>query len=107
MKRVDLSWGVGPSHWEEYNDIHLNTWPELIEAIHDVGIHNYDIFAFGTGISAYMDVGCEDAYAALGELAKTDIKKKWDNKVAAWIMPEAEDGIALQFMELESIFYRD
>jgi hypothetical protein len=44
-------------------------------------------------------------YAALNNLAQTDIKKKWDQKVTAWVLPEAEEGSGVQFMELERIFY--
>ena len=41
MKKVGMTWQVDPKYWEEYKDIHLNPWPELIEAIQAVGIHNF------------------------------------------------------------------
>lgn len=51
---------VDPNHWEEYKVIHLDPWPELIEAIQRVGIHNYNNFAFGTRVFAYMEIVGED-----------------------------------------------
>lgn len=105
MKRVGMTWQVKPEHWAEYKDIHLNPWPELLEAIQAVGIHNYSIFALGTRVFAYMEVDGDDPYEALDRLAQTDIKKKWDAEVTTWVMPEAVEGSGIQFMEIESIFY--
>lgn len=105
MKRVGMTWRVDPAHWEEYKAIHLNPWPELMEAIQEVGIHNYNIFAFGTRVFAYMEIEGDDPYAALNVLEQTDIKKKWDEEVTVWVMPQAAEGSDIQFMELEPIFY--
>ena len=105
MKRVGMTWRVRPENWDEYKAIHLNPWPELVAAIQEYGIHNYSIYAFGHRVFAYMEVDGDDAYAALGALAQTDIKKRWDAEVMAWVAPEAEDGAGIQFMELERIFY--
>jgi L-rhamnose mutarotase len=105
VKRVGMTWQVDPAHWEEYKDIHLNPWPELLKAIQAVGIHNYSIFAFGTRVFAYMEIDGHDPYAALNVLAQTDIKKKWDAEVTTWVLPEADEGSGIQFMELQPIFY--
>lgn len=105
MKRVGMTWRVRPEHWEEYKAIHLNPWPELIAAIQEHGIHNYSIYALGHRVFAYMEVEGDDVYEALGALAQTDIKKRWDAEVTAWVTPEAEEGSGIQFMELERIFY--
>ena len=105
MKRVGMTWQVDPANWEAYKAIHLNPWPELIQAIQDVGIHNYSIFAFGTRVFAYMEIDGDDPYEALNRLAHTDIKQKWDKEVTVWVLPEAQAGTGIQFMELPSIFY--
>ena len=105
MKRVGMTWRVDPEHWEAYKQLHLNPWPELIQAIQDVGIHNYSIYAFGHRVFAYMEIDGEDPLNAFDILAKTKIKKKWDEEVTIWVLPEAEDGGGAQFLELEQIFY--
>lgn len=106
MQRVGMTWRVAPEHWEEYKEIHLNPWPKLIEAIQEVGIRNYNIFAFGTRVFAYMEYdGDEDVQTAMDRLQETDIKKKWDEEVTIWVLPEAEEGAGIQFLELERIFY--
>ncbi len=105
MKRVGMTWQVDPARWEEYKAIHLNPWPELIEAIQAVGIHNYSIFAFGTRVFACMEVDGDDAYAALATLAATEVKQRWDAAVTVMVLPEAAEGSGVQFLELEPIFY--
>lgn len=105
MKRVGMTWQVDPAHWDEYKQIHLNPWSDLIREIQAVGIHNYSIFAFGTRVFAYMEIDGDDPYSALSKLATTDVKKKWDQEVTVWVLPEAQEGTGVQFMELEPIFY--
>jgi L-rhamnose mutarotase len=104
MQRVGMTWRVNPEHWEAYKAIHLNPWPELLEAIQDAGIQNYSVFAFGTRVFAYMEVD-GDVATALDILTQTDVKQRWDREVTVWVLPEAEDGTGIQFMELEQIFY--
>ena len=105
MKRVGMTWQVNPADWEAYRAIHLDPWPELLTAIQEAGIHNYSIYAFGTRVFAYMEIDGDDPYEALGRLAQTEIKKKWDAEVTVCVAPQAQEGTGLQFMELERIFY--
>ena len=105
MQRIGMTWRVDPEHWEEYRQIHLNPWPELITAIQEIGIHNYNIFAFGTRLFSYMEFDGDDLDAAMAKLTRTDVKKRWDAEVTVWVEPAAEDGSGVQFMELERVFY--
>jgi L-rhamnose mutarotase len=105
MQRIGMTWRVDPEHWEEYRQIHLNPWPELITAIQEIGIHNYNIFAFGTRLFSYMEFDGDDLDAAMARLTRTDVKKRWDAEVTVWVEPEAEVGSGVQFMELERVFY--
>ena len=105
MKRVGMTWQVDPQYWEPYKEIHLNPWPELIEAIQAAGIHNYSIFAFGTRVFAYMEIDGDDPQAALDALTATGMKAKWDKEVTVWVLPHAAGEGSVQFLELEPIFY--
>ena len=37
MRRIGMTWQVDPRKWEPYKEIHLNPWPELIEALQASG----------------------------------------------------------------------
>lgn len=104
MKRVGMTWRVHPERLEPYTDIHLNPWPELLEAIQEVGIHNYSIFALGNRMFAYMEVD-GDISEALGKLGETDVYKRWAVEVNPWVMPAAVESGDIQFREIEQIFY--
>jgi L-rhamnose mutarotase len=102
MKRIGMTWQVDPEKWEPYREIHLNPWPELIDALQAAGIHNYNIFSFGTRIFAYLEVEDDDS---LSNVQKAAVMDKWNKKVLPWVLPEAEEGSGIQFMELEQIFF--
>ena len=102
MKRIGMTWQVDPKIWDEYREIHLNPWPELIEALQAAGIHNYSIFAFGTRVFAYLEVDDDESLARVQETAVMD---RWNEKVLPWVLPEAVEGNGIQFMELEQIFF--
>jgi L-rhamnose mutarotase len=105
MKKVGMTWRVDPAHWDEYKEIHLNPWPELLQVFAEHGVHNFNCFAFGTRIFAYLEIEGDDVYEVLGKVAQTPVKKKWDEEVTVQVLPEAEDGGGIQFLELERIFY--
>ncbi len=102
MTRLGLTWQVDPEKWDEYKDIHLNPWPELIETLQSAGIHNYNIFALGTRVFAYLELDDDEAMANIQE---TEVMHRWNEKVLPWVLPEAVEGSGVQFMELERIFY--
>lgn len=104
MKRVGMTWQVDPEQLAPYTEIHLNPWPDLIDAIQAVGIHNYSIFALGNRMFAYLEVD-GDVGEALGKLGETEVYKRWAVAVNPWVMPEAVEGGGIQFMEIPSIFY--
>ena len=105
MKKVGMTWRVDPDKWDGYKAIHLNPWPELLQTFSEYGVHNFNCFAFGTQVFAYLEIEGDDVYEALGKVAQTEVKKKWDAEVTVDVLPEAENGSGVQFMELERIFY--
>lgn len=100
-----MTWRVDPGNWEQYKRVHLEPWPELIEEIQKVGIRNYSVFAFGTRAFAYFEVESGTAQEALEKLSSTVVKKSWDDEVTRFVLPEADDGAGVQFLQLERIFY--
>jgi L-rhamnose mutarotase len=107
-----MTWRVDVSHWQEYRDIHLNPWPELLSLIQEHGIHNYSIFAFpqdqtdgSRRVFAYMEVDGDSPAEALDALAQTELKQKWDAEVTVWVLPQAIEGSSVQFLEMEQFFF--
>ena len=105
MKQVGMTWRARPECWEQYRDIHLNVWPELLQTFAEHGVHNFNCYAFGTQIFAYLEIEGDDVYEVLGRVAETETKKRWDALVMPWLEPEAVDGCGKTFLEIEHIFH--
>ena len=56
-------------------------------------------------VFAYLEIEGDDVLQVLGEVAKTEIKKKWDAEVTVQVLPTAADDCDQQFLEIERIFY--
>ncbi|MCL2111216.1 MAG: L-rhamnose mutarotase [Clostridiales bacterium] len=85
MKKYLIVAEVKPEHLEEYIDIHINVWPEMLEAVHDAGYTNEAIWIFKNYSIIYLecpdDKDHDDLNAAL---RATDVCKKWDLTVGPW-----------------------
>ena len=101
MKKIGMTWKVKPEHMDEYVDIHLNPWSDLIEGLQSVGVHNYNIFRFGDQMFAYLEVESDDS---LAEFQKLPVADRWNAKVLPWVAAEAKEG-GDQFMMLDRVFY--
>lgn len=97
-----MTWQDDPQQWGPYKEIHLNAWPELIEAMQAAGIHIYNIFAIGIRVFAYLEVGDDNS---LANALKSAVLDKWNEKVLPWVLPEAKEGSSIQFKELERTFF--
>jgi L-rhamnose mutarotase len=105
MKRVGMTWRVDRQFWEGYREIHMHPWPELLQAFAEHGVHNFNCYALGTRVFAYLEIEGDDVLQVLGEVAQTEIKKKWDAEVTVQVLPTAADDCDQQFLEIERIFY--
>jgi len=50
MKRVGFLLKVKPEKVEEYKKRHKAVWPEMLDALHRIGWHNYSLFMRDDGL---------------------------------------------------------
>ncbi len=63
MRRFGQVIGIDASRIQEYTDHHTNIWPEIADALHVAGIHNYSIYHHGDVLFAYFEYhGPDDEY---------------------------------------------
>jgi len=72
---------------EEYIKTHDPVWPEMVQALRDVGIRNYSLFYREDGLLVGYLEG-EDIKASLAKLGKTDVNRRWQELMA----PYFEEG---------------
>ena len=50
MKRVGFQFKVRQDRLKEYKEHHQHVWPEMLEALHASGWHNYSLFMRPDGL---------------------------------------------------------
>ncbi len=61
---------------EEYIKSHENVWPELIEAMKNVGVEKESCFVFENYIFVYVEA--QDIDGTMRKLTQDPINQKWD-----------------------------
>ena len=85
MKKYLVVIEVKPEHAEEYVDIHIHPWREMLEAIREAGYTREAIFFYKNQSIIYLE--CPDGTTheeCDARLRATDVCKKWDVKLCPW-----------------------
>ena len=97
-------WKIKQEHIEEYVNMHLNPWPEVVEEHSKAGITNFSIFQ--NGCEFFYCFECDDVQAAFDYMAKSEICEKWDNITAKMVDGGYEVGNELDSIKpMREIFY--
>jgi L-rhamnose mutarotase len=77
MRRFGQVIGVRPDRIEDYEAIHREVWPEVLELIHQSNIRNYTIFRNGTQLFAYFEYVGDDFMGDMKAMSEHPVNKKW------------------------------
>ena len=99
MKRVCFLIKIKKDRVNEYLNAH-KVWPEMQEAISDVGIKNYSMFIRKDGMAVgYFEA--ENPEESLRKLGQTDVNRRWQRYVSEYFEGVSGD------LEEESIDWLD
>ena len=83
MKRICFCLQVKRGRLEEYKARHAQVWPEMLEALHQSGWHNYSLFLRDDGLLiGYVET--PDFERALRLMAATDVNRRWQAEMAGF-----------------------
>ena len=94
MQRYAMVVGVKPEAIEEYERIHVEVWPEVLDNIRRHNITNYSIFRLGTTLFGYYEYVGDDWEADMADM-KLDLKNQewWAiTDSMQFAAPESKDG---------------
>jgi L-rhamnose mutarotase len=74
--KVAWTWTIKEDRLDEYVEMHLNPWPEVLEEHSKAGIRNYSIFQ--NGRQFFYCFECDDVDAAFDYLAQSEACQRWD-----------------------------
>ena len=72
-QRID----VHPDRIDEYERLHADTWPSVIEQIHRSNIRNYSIFRDGSNLFGYFEYVGDDFEADMAAMAADPETQRW------------------------------
>ena len=75
-KKYAWTWNVKEESLNEYVKMHLNPWPEIMEAHSKAGIRNYSIFQ--NDRQFFYCFECDDVAKALDYLDKDEDCQRWN-----------------------------
>jgi len=107
MKRIGFLLKVRPEKMEEYKTRHHAVWPEMLEALHRTGWHNYSLFMRDDGMLFGYFEATESLQASQAGMSKEEINAKWQDSMAPFFENlggmHADEGM----LELEEVFHTD
>lgn len=70
------TWIIKEEYLDEYVEMHLNAWPEVLEEHSKAGIKNYSIFQQGNQFFYCFE--CNDVDGAFAYMDKSETCNKWN-----------------------------
>jgi L-rhamnose mutarotase len=81
MRRVCFTLQVDPARLAQYRERHAAVWPEMLEALHAAGWHDYSLFLRDDGLLVgYLMT--DDLEAAQAAMEATDVNRRWQAEMA-------------------------
>ena len=104
MERVCFLLQVRPERLDEYKQRHQSVWPEMLQALHETGWHNYSLFLRDDGLLVgYFET--PDYAAALAGMAAREVNARWQQDMAPFFQDLGGRRPDEGFLRLEEVFH--
>jgi len=104
MQRVCFLLQVKPERLEEYKRRHQHVWPEMLQALHDTGWHNYSLFLRPDGLLVgYVET--PDFQKALDGMAALDVNARWQAEMKDFFVDAGGKNADENMRPLEHVFF--
>ena len=104
MQRVAFILKVKADKLEEYKRRHAAVWPEMLQALHETGWHNYSLFMRDDGLLfGYLET--DDFERALAEMATREVNLRWQRDMAPFFEIEPGRRPDESMLRLEEVFH--
>lgn len=104
MHRVCFQLQVRPDRLEEYRRRHAAVWPDMLQALHETGWHNYSLFLREDGLLiGYFET--PDLDAARNGMAATEVNARWQAEMAGFFIELGDSTPDAGFLVLDEVFH--
>lgn len=102
VRRFIMYSDLKPEKVQEYMELHVKPWPELLELITKCNIHNYSISIRGTQLYTYYEYTGKDYEADMALMDNSAIMQAWWKYSKPCFL---NHEMAEYYEELKEIFY--
>jgi L-rhamnose mutarotase len=107
MRRVASVIGLQPGAWTEYEALHADVWPAVLEQIARSGIHNYSIHRWGDVLFSYFEYVGDDYEADMAAMAADAATQRWWSVCNPLQSPVSNRTDGEWWHELREVFHTD
>lgn len=93
---------VRPGYEDEYKKRHDEIWPEMLEALGQAGIRNYNIFRHGLTLFGYFET--DDLEATRAFLRDSDVDRRWSEWMAPIMKVEIDPATQAPYLLPKQFF---
>lgn len=97
------TWKIKEEDLEEYVELHLNPWSEMMEEHSKAGIKNYSIFQNGNQFFYCFE--CDDVEAAFEYIAQSEVCNKWNTITSQMVEGSFDFNEAEPIKPMREVFY--
>lgn len=96
-----------PDKIEEYENLHANPWPEVLQTIHRCNLRNYSIFRHGDLVFAYFEYIGQDYDADMEKMEQCPHTQRWWTFTKPCFISYGMDPGSEFYADMKQIFYFD
>lgn len=97
------TWEIKEEYLEEYINMHLNPWSEILEEHSKAGIKNYSIFQNGNQFFYCFE--CDDVEKAFDYIAQSDACNRWNAITSKMVKGSFDFNEHDPINPLQEVFY--
>ncbi len=101
--KIAWTWTVKEECLDEYVEMHLNAWPEILEEHTKAGYKNYSIFQNGNQF--FYCYECDDVAAANAYIAQSEACNRWNAITSKMVVGSFDFNDEEPVKPMREIFY--
>ena len=107
MRRFGQRIRVRPDRIDEYQRLHAEAWPGVLEQIRRSNIRNYSIYRHGEVLFAYFEYVGDDFEADMAAMAADETTQRWWAQTDAMQEPLPDRAPGSWWLTMDEVFHTD
>ncbi len=107
MMRFASVIGLPPEGAAEYERLHADVWPEVLDRLKKSNVSNYSIYRHGDLLFSYMEYSGTEFEADMAAMADDPITQKWWDVCKPLQQPVSDRAEGEWWKDLPEIFHLD